>query len=687
MTKHVKSFRSIPDHVARERLAKLLLLSRRPRLLAAHVRHWIRSRRDLQLLRVCYARRIAGPAPGAGLRLPEVELPPASDLPGELRPRADQLRAEADAIVQHDLTLLGWGSARMGVEIDWNRDHLSGVTWPLEPYMDVRVLRSEEGGDPKFPWELSRCHHLLTLARAGRLFGEVSYVRELHSQLVSWLDANPPGLGINWVNPMEAGIRVVNWLWALATSEPLLPLDPSLRARIAESLVVHGRHIAANLEGGPAFRGNHYVADMLGLAAIGTWVDAPESVSWREQAFAALEYEIRRQVSRDGANLEASLPYHGFVLEMFLVGMVTAEASGRSVTAEYRSRMAAMAELSLAVRHPGGRSPVFGDQDSGRVLPGSSLRLPTHDHVIWLAAALLDQDRPLDATPSEELAWTLGVTAWSRLARRSVRRVPTRRVFPQGGVFALGSEVAHLVVRLGDVGQNGYGGHAHNDISSFELSLDGELLIVDPGTFTYTADLAQRDADRSARTHNVVTVDGREMRPIPHGQPFHLPEHGRPKLNQLDAGNGVWLLRCSHDGFRRRRDQVACRRTFALRESPASINVTDEVTGNSRRERSLESRIHLAPDVAASVAGAADVELRSNGRRFLVSFFGAERIALEPAWTSPAYGARVESAMIVAHSSARLPTTIGFRIVLNGRRNDAAADFTSHTARSLAERT
>ena len=102
--------------------------------------------------------------------------------------------------------------------------------------------------------------------------------------------------------------------------------------------------------------------------------------------------------------------------------------------------------------------------------------------------------------------------------------------------------------------------------------------------------------------------------------------------------------------------------------------VTDEVTGNSRRERSLESRIHLAPDVTASVAGAADVELRSNGRRFMVSFFGAEEIALEPAWTSPAYGARVESASD-RRAKQRPPADkdrIPYRV--GGRRDGAAAD-------------
>src|SRR5581483_7178877 len=100
---------------------------------------------------------------------------------------------------------------------------------------------------------------------------------ELHAQLESWLDANPPGHGINWSNPMEVALRAVNWFWALGTSEPVLPPGRALRRRLAGALLVHGRHIAANLEGGPALRGNHYLADLLGLAAIGAWLDTREA--------------------------------------------------------------------------------------------------------------------------------------------------------------------------------------------------------------------------------------------------------------------------------------------------------------------------------------------------------------------------------------------------------------------------
>ena len=187
-------------------------------------------------------------------------------------------------------------------------------------------------------------------------------------------------------------------------------------------------------------------------------------------------------------------------------------------------------QLSRAVRHPDGRSPVFGDHDSGRVLPAGFARSPTHDHVVWLAAALLGQDRPFATAPHEEVAWTLGISVWRRLASRPVRPAPARRAFPNGGVHVLGAGESHLVVRCGGVGQNGFGGHAHNDISSFELSL-GELLVIDcrdlPTPLTSTSEMRS-----AARAHTTCSrwTDGRSTRSLPRNRfafrPRSVPHRG-----------------------------------------------------------------------------------------------------------------------------------------------------------------
>jgi len=54
----------------------------------------------------------------------------------------------------------------------------------------------------------------------------------------------------------------------------------------------------------------------------------------------------------------------------------------------------------------------------------------------------------------------------------------------------------------------GPGGHAHADALGFELNVSGRPLIIDPGTFNYTALPEWREYFRSTFAHNTATVNG-----------------------------------------------------------------------------------------------------------------------------------------------------------------------------------
>jgi hypothetical protein len=45
--------------------------------------------------------------------------------------------------------------------------------------------------------------------------GDLKYAQGVISQITSWLDANPYGYGMNWKNPLELGIKIINWVWAI----------------------------------------------------------------------------------------------------------------------------------------------------------------------------------------------------------------------------------------------------------------------------------------------------------------------------------------------------------------------------------------------------------------------------------------------------------------------------------------
>jgi len=80
----------------------------------------------------------------------------------------------------------------------------------------------------------------------------------------------------------------------------------------------------------------------------------------------------------------------------------------------------------------------------------------------------------------------------------------------------------YAIISAGEVGSRGLGNHKHNDDLSFELCVHGKTFIVDPGTYSYTADPVMRDLFRSVESHNVVQVDGKETNELVRDDLFRI---------------------------------------------------------------------------------------------------------------------------------------------------------------------
>jgi len=82
--------------------------------------------------------------------------------------------------------------------------------------------------------------------------------------------------------------------------------------------------------------------------------------------------------------------------------------------------------------------------------------------------------------------------------------------YPDFGLYIYRSKRFYLSVRCGPVGQNGNGGHAHNDQLSVELNVDGKDWIIDPGTYLYTPLPERRNEYRSVKAHFAPQIEGHE---------------------------------------------------------------------------------------------------------------------------------------------------------------------------------
>jgi hypothetical protein len=76
--------------------------------------------------------------------------------------------------------------------------------------------------------------------------------------------------------------------------------------------------------------------------------------------------------------------------------------------------------------------------------------------------------------------------------------------FAEFGVYVYRSRRMHLAIRCG----GRPGPHAHDDQLGFELAIDGEDWVVDPGSYVLDAAPAWRNAYRAASAHAAPRFDG-----------------------------------------------------------------------------------------------------------------------------------------------------------------------------------
>ena len=460
-------------------------------------------------------------------------------------------------------SLQGFDEQSFGRETQWRRDPLSNYVWPLDYHRDIKLLRTD-GSDIRVLWELNRLGHFLPLACAYASTHDEKYSAEFIAQLKSWNEQNPYGRGPNWTCAMEVALRAINLLAAFEVFRysPQMPVKFFLQL-----LQQHGNYIRRNLEFSYLATSNHYLSDVVGLLWLGLLLpELREANSWRDFGLGQMLREMDKQVLADGVDFEASTGYHRFVTELFLYSFLLCRANNVAIEERYWSRLHQMLSYIRAYLRPDGFAPLIGDTDGGQVLP--FVRRRADDH-----AYLLDILK-LETQPVASQA------------------------FPDAGTYIMRDRDLYLCFNASGVGINGRGSHGHNDVLSIEVSAGGRAIIVDPGTYVYSADLLKRHEFRSTAYHSTVQIDGLEQNTIRVDTPFVIGNEAKPRVLEWKTSDDFDKVVAEHYGY-----PVIHRRTVTFDKRARVWVIDDEFFGDG--EHVYEARFHFAPGLDVKVDGSA----------------------------------------------------------------------------------
>lgn len=215
------------------------------------------------------------------------------------------------------------------LRLRWLWDPISEREWK-----DAARWSAGPSPDIKVPWELGRCHALPQIAVAhgcGR-WDDGRLAKAAEDLVADFLDTNPVGQGVHWLSALEIAVRAINWIVAFELLKAKRIRLAGTGGRLYEAaLVAHGVELERCLSWVPRGRNNHYLCEVVGLAALGAALPpSTRADRWLAFGYQELTAEAESQFLPDGGSFEGSTAYHGFGLEILLWGALLCLASASS---------------------------------------------------------------------------------------------------------------------------------------------------------------------------------------------------------------------------------------------------------------------------------------------------------------------------------------------------------------------
>ncbi|MBN9308269.1 heparinase II/III-family protein [Devosia sp.] len=500
----------------------------------------------------------------------------------------------------------------------WRLDPVTGGLWPgAERYcFDIPYRHERALGDVKYVWEANRLQFLQPLAAHALLANDGRSLAAIEAAIASWHAANPPFRGLGWNSGIELALRAISLLVVVTLVGDRL----SAACRTQVGSILHAS--AVWLRRYPSrfsSANNHRVAELAGEFLIGLAMPGlPFARTMATRARRELGDETARQILADGVPAEQSPTYGAFTAEFVLLCASVARSGGEPFPALVGERLDAFARFIGWIQLDDGTVPAIGDDDDGRVLTLGEVEPAYPGSVANAISVYAGQGAPTAVAPDFR----------GLLLGRSVTRARApqgQRLFASGGYSVVNRQVAGrrigLVFDHAPLGYLSIAAHGHADALSITLAVDGQPVLVDPGTYLYHSGGAWRDWFRGTAAHNTLAVAGADQSII--AGAFNWSHKARARLVHEERGE-PWSLTASHDGYRRRFGVLHQR---SLVGTDTGFSIIDRLLG-AAEGRDAEIGFQLAPGLVATRAGR-EVAVRRGDETVLTLAFEPGDVRIE----------------------------------------------------------
>ena len=479
--------------------------------------------------------------------------------------------------------------------------------WRNTYFSDIKVTDLDP--DLRSVWEPARLQHIAVLInytiqnKNSEFFDSI--LKFIKNCVLKWINENPFLYSPHYISAMECGLRIPLFFYCLKV---LVNLDAREFQLIVDNLYRHTWWVSNRLSLYSS-RGNHTVAEAIGLIFGGAvFRYTNEGRKFLEKGIEILKNELDHQILNDGGPAEQSLTYHRFVLDLYWLAIDFLRKNCLHGCDNIEERLIKAEQFIAAFKDLRGRLPSIGDSDDGHaVAPGIC---PCRKHL-----------------------------------NNKKRKIQT---FSDSGYTIFSNKNFVLTFDHGPLGMAPLYNHGHADALSITLSVDGQKVLVDPGTYRYNGEPKYRKYFKSTRAHNTITVDGKDQAIQ---QTALIWSHAyNADLMRKENLNGVWLIQAKHDGYLRYKKPVQHIRSLFIFDS-ATIIIKDKFLGKGTHK--FELNFHLHPEMRTVKYHENWWHIHNDAAEIYLTIFDQNDFQVikgektpELGWYSHSYGLKCETSLL-----------------------------------------
>ena len=578
----------------------------------------------------------------------------------------EKILIKSKNILDRRYDILGSGPILLN-PINWHKDYKSNYIWNKNQfYLKYVQVDLSNNADVKFPRELSRSHHLLTLGQAYLLTNDEQYTKEFIFLIRDWIKENPFMFSINWGCAMDVSIRSSNWIFSLNMFKNSELIDETFISEIMESLYQHGFFIYRNLEKSYKISGNHYASNISGLVLLGLIFKTDyEGNEWFEYSYKELLGEIRTQVSDSGLSLDRSLSYNKLVLEFFSFSYFILHRNKYSFPDDIEKRINKMFDFINEISFDDSTYPNIADQDNGRYLPFEIEN--QHRSVSYLlsygATFFKNNLYKFKSSISSGLFFVLGEDAiknYNSLESQAPSNSSHYSLF-DAGYFKIHNRKVYILITNGlskfVKSPHVSPSHIHADLLSFTVYSNGDELFVDSGTYLYTSNKNERNRFRSTKMHNTICVDNKNQFITNKNDLFSFESFAKIEhLKWETSSNNVTYIG-KHDGYNWLIDNFSHTREFKYDIKKKILTIIDFIHGDSKKTHNFKFNLYTHPKISNLIKDNKIQQYKNNMRVSSVKFENTniKYIKIIDSSYSPSYGKIKKNQKIELSLDCKIP--------------------------------